>query len=426
METASLPQPQLDSESGRLESLIIHSPGPEIESVTPDTAKELLYNDVIPLKAVQAEYQHLREFMSQICKVYEISDLLKLALANPRVSASAIEAVLTTQQIEGSKYEELSEYLHGLEPGELSDAIIHGVKKRSTSFEDHLSSSLYDLSPLPNFYFMRDAAMAYRESIVVGAMAHRVRRNEVVVQELIWNNLAKPETVVYSGFRHQRAWPGNDIRLEGGDFLVADKNLLLMGISQRTSAQAIDALVRSILNEYHKALDVLVVNLPKRRATIHLDMIFTYLDPETALVHEPLIAGPNAAFCAHGRFEPGREPRFSDYPSLLDALSAIKRPVKTVNCGGDDIHFQQREQWFAGTNVFAFAPGKIISYESNVATLEALSNAGYRIISISENESWETLADSPDFTAVTLPGFELARGGGGLRCMTMPLRRKPI
>jgi arginine deiminase len=418
--------PRLSSETGRLEAVVMHRPGPEVESVTPDSAQELLYNDVIPLKAVQDEYRELWNFMNRVARVYEVSQLLAEALEDGATRKRTITSVLLGSGVEGSKYEELTERLSEMKPAVLADALIHGVPKLATSFEDHLSPGLYDLSPLPNFYFMRDAAMAYRDSVLIGGMAFPVRRNEAVIQEAIWSNLSGEDKIVYSGLRHQNAWPAADIRLEGGDFLVADTNLLVIGISQRTSAQAIDALVRSIANTYGETIDVIAVSLPVKRATIHLDMVFTYLDPEMALVYDPLITGPNRVNCTHGHFEPGREPVFTDYHGLPDALKAIGRGVKTVSCGGDDIHFQQREQWFAGTNVFAFGPGKILTYDSNEATLEALNRAGYRIVSVRENEPWEKIADSSELVAVSVPGIELARGGGGIRCMTMPIQRAAL
>ncbi|AHC13616.1 arginine deiminase family protein [Salinispira pacifica] len=426
MKQSSFPVPFLHSEIGRLESVIMHRPGPEVESVTPDSAHEQLYNEIIPLQAVQSEYSMLWNFMNRVSNVLEIGDLLTEALGHSEAKRFAIKAVVESESLDGSKYEEVTERLDALSPGELSRAMIQGLDKSASSFQDHLDTRLYDLSPLPNFYFMRDSAMAYRESVLVGGMAHGVRRNESVIQEVVWNHLSDPETVVYSGLRHQRAWPETDIRLEGGDFLVADSNLLIIGISERTSPQAIDALVRSVMNMYEEPLDVLAVNLPLQRATIHLDMIFTYLDQETALVYEPLVTGPKRARCTHGHFALGKEPRFTDYQGLPDALEALGRGVKTVKCGGDDIHFQQREQWFAGTNVFAFGPGKIVSYESNIATIEALSSEGYRVLPVSADEPWEKLADSDERLVVTVPGIELARGGGGLRCMTMPVRRTAL
>jgi arginine deiminase len=426
MKRPPIPQPFLQSETGRLEAVFMHRPGIEVESVTPDSAKEQLYNDIIPLKAVQDEYAQLWAFMNRVADVYEIGDLFALAAADQRRRSLIVEQILSGLDMDGSKIEELSERLHALTPQEFGTAVIHGLPKQASSFADHLDPRLYDLPPLPNLYFMRDAAMAFRDTVLISGMAHPVRRNEAVIQQAVWQGLSGDEILVYSGLRHQSAWPDNDIRLEGGDFLVADRDMLIIGISERTSAQAIDVAVRSLVNRYEEPLDVIAVNLPRKRATIHLDMVFTYLDPEMALIYEPMITGPHRLTCTHGRFEPGVEPRFTDYHGLNEALKSLGRSVATVNCGGDDIHQQQREQWFAGTNVFAFGPGKILTYDSNSATIDALNRAGYRVVSVSEDEPWDRLADSSELIAVTVPGIELARGGGGIRCMTMPVVRRPI
>lgn len=419
--------PHLNNEYAPIKTVLMHKPGAEVESVSPDSAKDQLYNDIIPLEAVQQEYARIWDFMARVSDVFDPVDVLAASLSESRQISAFVDRLLSGAQAFGQipdgKREEISGRLQQRSPVDIAQTVVRGLRKESSSFSDHFNPAMYDLMPLPNLYFSRDAAMAYRDSVLIGAMAHGVRRNEALIQQHIWSWVLGEDEIAYSGLRHQLAWPESDIRLEGGDVLVADTNVLIVGISQRTSPGGLDAAVRSLVNRYDEPIEVIAVPLPDRRATIHLDMIFTFLDGQSALVYEPLVSGPHRLGCTVGSFSPGRSPRFRDVHGLPEALASLNMPVNCIGCGGDDPHLQQREQWFSGTNVFAFGPEKILCYENNTATLEQLHRTGYDIISIREPRDWNALSRGEGKVAFTAPGTELARGGGGLRCMTMPISR---
>jgi len=173
-------------------------------------------------------------------------------------------------------------------------------------------------------------------------------------------------------------------------------------------------------------LHIFAVILPKRRATIHLDMIFTLIDRELALVYEPCILGHERVPVVRMDVFPDGSRRLSSVPDLFHGLSSLGFELAPVLCGGSDPLSQQREQWISGANVFAFAPGKIIGYDCNEATFEALSRAGFTVRGADTFIEGRESVEDHKRLVVGIAGIELARGGGGIRCMTMPLKREPL
>ncbi|MEJ2055221.1 MAG: arginine deiminase family protein, partial [Calditrichaceae bacterium] len=173
-----------------------------------------------------------------------------------------------------------------------------------------------------------------------------------------------------------------------------------------------------------KVKHIFVVILPKIRATIHLDMVFTMIDFDKAVVYPPLILAKNAVDVIHVNISRPDHPKLKRFPYLLEALRMVGINLEPVKCGGDEELFQQREQWQSGTNFLTIAPGKIIGYGMNHHTYDQLSNAG-----IPRVEAEEVLSGKIDLAglkkyAVAISGNELSRGGGGCRCMTMPVLRE--
>ncbi len=408
----------VESEVGRLRRVIIHRPGPEVESMTPDAAEELLFNDIVPVTVVRAEHDPLRQFLSLVAEAVEVEDIVAEAFADDELRNRIVADVCAAAGANHRRSE-----LSALGPGELVHALVRGLARRRDTLERYLSPLTYDIPPLPNLYFMRDASMIYRDRVIAGAMTHQVRRLESqLVRAALTSGHGDDETLLFDGSTSLE--PG--LRLEGGDLLVVRRNLLLVGISERTSAKAVDRLANAILSTFSEPVTVLAVVLPVHRATIHLDMIFTFLDTNTALVFPPLVTGPNRATVVRLKFAPGRDTIIDEPSSILTGLEEAGVPTSTVSCGGDDLITQQREQWLSGTNVFAFAPGKVLGYACNVGTLAALDRAGFTVRDVDVFLNGRESVDEHKKLVVGCPGAELARGGGGVRCMTLPVVRDAL
>ncbi|MFW5801143.1 MAG: arginine deiminase family protein [Spirochaeta sp.] len=413
---------QLDSEVGRLRSVVVHTPGVEIEAVTPASAEELLYNDIIPLDDVRREHSRLLAVLEKVADVVQAETLLQKAVVDQEHRRQLALSLMRPDVRRRADPGRLAE-LAALPPAEFVQAMVTGIENRRTTFSDFLSPRRYDIPPLPNWYFMRDAAMAFGRELVIGSMAYAVRRNEAILARAMLEPFAP---VLWDGTRVTE--PG--ISLEGGDFLPVNPNLLVVGLSERTSAAGLDGLLDALRAQRSanggEPCEIIAVQLPHARTCIHLDMAVTFVDRDCLLVYDPLILGRSRAPVLRCRIEPGKAPRIRPADSLPQALKEAGMPVATVSCADGRQVEGEREQWLAGTNVFAYAPGKVIAYDCNRVTLDAMNRAGFEIVAAADIISGRIDPLSPGRKVVTISGTEMARGGGGVRCMTLPLHRDPI
>ncbi len=418
-ETGTAAAVRIDSEIGVLESVVVHTPGPEIEAMTPKTAVRLLYNDIIPLSVVKREHEILRSFLRLVCTVHEVEPLLVDILAVPEVRKEFIHTVTGFFRIP-QRREELSV----LEPADLARAVICGLRERKETLTSFLSESEFDFPPLPNLFFTRDYGMVFRNKVLTGSMANTVRRLEALLIRFVF--LYHPE-FRNGGILFDGALKTNpEITIEGGDFLVVSPDTLVIGISERTTTQAVDLLVDRFVTAGDIPVTIFAVLLPKERATIHLDMAFTLVDRTVALVHEPVILGKDRAPVIRISIDAEGNRTLERIDSLLQGLAAAGYAIEPILCGGPDPRLQQREQWIAGANSFAFGPGRFILYDCNEATLHEVEKAGYPVAHAERFVRGEQRIEDWPKLAVAVPGVELARGGGGIRCMTMPVRRRTI
>ena len=305
----------------------------------------------------------------------------------------------------------------------LAAQLIQGTPKRADSLEKYLAPSPYAIPPLPNTFFTRDATMCVNRRVVIGSMAYRAR----VAEALLLKAVFKHHPQIRSGgfYFDGTASPDAEVTIEGGDLLVIRENLVVIGYSERTSIAGIDRLMRSIASQ-GPVTDFVVVEIPKSRATIHLDMIFTMVDRDQCVVFPPLITGSRRSRAFHCRFGAGTGARITEHADVLGALAALGVDLEPIACGGEEAFHQEREQWASGANFFAFGPGRILGYKHNLHTLDSLNRAGFEIVDALDLLDGRAGLPEQGRVAVAIDGAELSRGGGGCRCMTMPLARMPL
>jgi arginine deiminase len=216
--------------------------------------------------------------------------------------------------------------------------------------------------------------------------------------------------------------------IEGGDFQVAREDVFVIGTGVRTSTVGIDFIIENIKKIKKEPHHIIVQELPSTpESFIHLDMVFTFLDTDSCMVYEPVIFELNRLRTIHIQIENGNVSRIEEETNIPTALKKLGIDLKTINCGGsNDPWIQEREQWHSGANFFAFAPGKIIGYARNNNTIDALSQNGFEIVNADDVIDNKVSVDHYKKCVVQIEGSELARGGGGARCMTMPIRRSEV
>ncbi|MFA5328161.1 MAG: arginine deiminase family protein [Prolixibacteraceae bacterium] len=410
------------SEIGQLEAVIVHTPGQEVEEMTPENAERALYSDILNLSVAGSEYSVFKGVLNKVSKTLEVRDLLADILKN-----DAVRSNLLTEICSGEGAMEVFPGLMGQSAHELSRLLINGVFLERNNLTRYLSQERFSLRPLHNFFFTRDASMSFGNEVLIGKMASKVRDREALIMNAVFNNhpLLETSTINPNTPESLQNYPG--ISIEGGDFQVGRDDVLVLGTGIRTSTQGIDFILENIKAKKQGLQHILIQELPDTpESFIHLDMVFTFLDVDTCMVYEPLIMGTNRFHTIHIQVENGNVTDIKEQPNLPKALKKLGIDVNPVQCGGGkDAWTQEREQWHSGANFLAFAPGKVIGYERNVHTLEQLSKNGFQIIQA--KDLLAGLADIPDGKCVlTIPGSELARGGGGARCMSMPVRRKSV
>lgn len=414
---------EVQSEIGRLNAVLLHRPGAEVENMTPLNVQRALYSDILNLSIAQSEYEQLYGVLSKVSDVYEVRSLLIDVLEQAKPREDLIRRICTTEDVM-PYYEELMQ----MKSPDLARVLIEGLPARINTLTAYLKNEYYALYPLYNFYFTRDAAVTIGNQALVCRMANKVRMRESFIMDAIYRNSGAFDCTVIDANYLQT--DKSEVIMEGGDILVAREDILIIGNGVRTTPQGIDFMIDRFRKSVPRGkYNVIVQQLPSEpESFIHLDMVFTLLDNDKCMVFKPLITQANQYQTVHIVIEDGRVTSIRPVSGLLSALKKLGMDLKPIVCGGADEWDQEREQWHSGANFFAFAPGKVISYARNIHTLEELSKSGFEIVKA--NDFISGAADSAVYgnspCVLTIDGSELPRGGGGARCMTMPLSRKPL
>ena len=397
------------SEIGKLNKVLLHRPGEELEALTPSTIERLLFDDIPYLKIAQEEHDHFAQVLRDngVEVIYYVDEVAK-AIADPALQIQLVNEFLNLSKINSKGLRAaMTDYLLQMSPKKMVAKMIAGIQRSEVATKE--PTSLMDLDtddypfvsdPMPNLYFTRDPGACVGNGINIHHMHFDARRRESLLLRYMFL------------YNRDFAAPGNqqwyDLRdaysIEGGDVLVLSKDIVAVGLSQRTTTSGAEAFARSLLgNSGFKK--VLAFDIPETRAFMHLDTVFTMVDYDKFTIH-PEIEGPLNVY----------EMTMNDgdlkFNALKDDLAKIlatelKLPaVDLIRCGGGNLLAAQREQWNDGSNTLAIAPGKVITYDRNYVTNELLEKHG--------------------MTVITIPSAELSRGRGGPRCMSCPVNRDDI
>lgn len=399
------------SEIKPLKKVMLHRPGNELLSLTPDKLGELLFDDIPYLEAAQEEHDAFAQTLrDQGVEVVYLEDLVTEALApHPEAVDAFIDQWLEEGNIKTRKWKErLHSYLRdnydgkdlvlktmeGITVAEMGDVYAYSLEDRITPPDDLI------VAPMPNLYFARDPFASVGNGISLNKMHFRTRRRETIYAEYIFKYHPDFRDVPHYYDRHFHA------SIEGGDILNLSDTVLAIGISERTSPDAIEEEAKKIFADPDSTIrTVLAFRIPAKRAFMHLDTVFTAVDVDTYTVH-PQILGTLEVY----EITPDPDPLEVRIKLVEGTLEQIletytgSEHVTLIPCGGNDPIAAAREQWSDGSNTLCIAPGKIVTYSRNAVTNRVLREKGLEVLEI--------------------PSAELSRGRGGPRCMSMPLIRE--
>jgi len=402
------------SEIGKLKKVLLHRPGPEVENLTPELMERLLFDDIPYLEVARKEHDQFAEVFRECgVEVVYLENLIAETLEDGFIKQNFIhdfifESGITSQY----KYDQLTDYFNQFKnPLDMVEKMMSGIRRESLeltnrhTLDDYIQSAYpFIIDPMPNLYFTRDPFSTIGSGISLNKMRTLTRRRETIFAKYIFK--------YHHRFCEQNIpfWYDRDFEhvIEGGDELVLSEKVIAIGVSQRTDAAAIDTFARHIFKGDQSFQTILAFDIPKSRAFMHLDTVFTMVDYDKFTIH-PEIEDPLTVYsirkndCLSVPYTIEKETN-----TLSEILCKYLEldTVKLMRCGGNKGIDAGREQWSDGSNTLAIAPGEVIVYARNYITNQILEESGVKLH--------------------TIESSELSRGRGGPRCMSMPLHREKI
>ena len=398
------------SEIGKLNKVLLHRIGTEVDGLVPDSFARLLFDDIPYLKVAQQEHDRFADLLRKNgVEVIYYADEVAKAIEKPEIKDRFIREMLDQSRFSSRGVREaIYAYLITMKPHDLVGKVIAGIRKTDlTDYEPRTLAEKIDeaypfyMDPMPNMYFTRDQGACIGNGVNIHHMSTATRRRESLLLRYMYEfntDFAPAGTEKWYDY-------DDPYSLEGGDILVLNKEIVAVGLSERTTAAGIETFARNLLNgsDFKK---VLVFNIPKKRAFMHLDTVFTMVDYDKFSIH-PEIEGPLQLY--ELSLGAGGDIKLASMTEDLATILAKELglpAVKLIRCGGDDAMAAQREQWNDGSNTLCIAPGKVITYERNYVTNDLLDRNGIDVL--------------------TMPSSELSRGRGGPRCMSCPVSRDDL
>ncbi|MCO8294158.1 arginine deiminase [Tetragenococcus halophilus] len=400
------------SEIGKLKTVMLHRPGKELENLMPDYLERLLFDDIPFLEQAQKEHDHFAGMLrDKGVEVVYLEDLAAESLISEEVRIQFIDQYLDEAGIRSHAVrEKVREMLIAIEDNrELIDKTVAGIQKvempeyQIEGLADMIESAYpFIIDPMPNLYFTRDNFATMGNGVSLNHMYSVTRQREAIYGQYIFEYHPR-----FAGNEVPKVYDRNDTtRIEGGDELVLSKDVLAVGISQRTEAASIEKLAKNIFKQELGFNCVLAFNIGEYRKFMHLDTVFTMIDYDKFTIH-PEIEGELEVYSitpkADGELNIVRE---EDTLEHILAKYLNRDSVQLIRCGDGNVTAAAREQWNDGSNTLTIAPGEVVVYDRNTVTNKALEKAGVKLNYI--------------------PGSELVRGRGGPRCMSMPLYREDL
>ena len=407
-----MPSPiHVTSEIGKLKTVMLHRPGREIENLTPDSMYRLLFDDIPYLPIAQEEHDYFAQTLrDQGIEVLYFEKLAAEALADQDVKEEFVDRMIAESgYAAGLIHDVLKEYLLAMNTQDMVNKIFEGVRREEIDLPHMtLQQAAEDadwpfvMDPMPNAYFTRDPQASIGDGISINRMTFPARQRESLITEYIIKHHPR-----FAGQVNVWRDRNHETHIEGGDELVLSDHVFAIGISQRTTADAIEDIAKNLFKKSNYDT-VIAIKIPHNHAMMHLDTVFTMIDYDKFTVH-PAILDENGQV-DNWVLHPGKDGEITmeHHTDIKEVLKKAlnKDDIDLIPTGNGDPIIAAREQWNDGSNTLAIAPGEVVTYNRNYVSNDLLRKHGILVHEVRSSE--------------------LSRGRGGPRCMSCPIVREPF